>query len=116
LVPRRLVVETTRLKSRKAWQIGSVQVDTSDIVISPEERARVLEHLLEEGMTYSIAFMCGGKAIQKDGQTKAEVVNQSRMYLHFQFFQPGGLNLAGFEAVHRIEDTGLAEVTGFHRG
>lgn len=75
-----------------------------------------MELRLENGKTYSIAFMCSGHAIQKDGQTKDEVVSQSRLYKHFQVFQPGELNLAGFEAVHRDDITDLAEVTGFHRG
>ena len=60
--------------------------------------------MLEEGKTYSIAFMCDNTAVQKDGQTKAEVVQQARLYRHFQVFQPGELDLAGFEAVHRHAD------------
>lgn len=67
--------------------------------ISPEERARVMDFLLKEDQTYSIAFMCGNQAVQK-----AEVIQQSKLYRHFQVFQPGELDLAGFEAVHRHSD------------
>ncbi len=72
--------------------------------VTPEARAEALEVILKEGQTYSIAFMCDGTAVQKDDQTKSEVIKQSRLYQHFQVFQPGGLNLAGFEAVHKHGD------------
>jgi len=90
-----------------SWKISRFLKEKRELklYVSTTERAAALELLLNDNKTYSIAFIVEGHAAQKDKQTKADVVAQSKLYKHFQAFQPGELDLTGFEAAHR--ETGV---------